>query len=121
MEHSYGDSDSLQATFKRACTESAKAKYLHLKLADLYEAADDEKGAVAIYERALKKFKYSKKVWGAFIVYQLRRGHWQEAKKLLSRSMQSLEKKKHVETLQRYALAEYAHGSVYRGRIVFEE
>ena len=118
MEHSYGDSESLHAVFKRACAESSNAKYLHLKLADLYESADDHAGAVAIYERTLKKFKYSKKVWSAFMVYHLRNGRWKEAKVLLSRSMQSLAKKKHIETLQKYAMAEYEYGSADRGRIV---
>ena len=53
--------DSLNTVFQRAVTES-RGKYLHLNLAEQYERARDFAGAAAIFERAMKKHKKSKKV-----------------------------------------------------------
>lgn len=44
-----------------------------------------------------------------------------KAKELLTRSLQALSRHKHVEVISRYALAEFEHGSVDRGRVLFEE
>lgn len=57
----------------------------------------------------------------AFQHYQLRQGNEVEAKSLLSRSMQSLGKHKHIEVIMNYALTEYNVGSIEHGRYLFEE
>ena len=53
-----------------------QTKYLHLKLADLYESADDHAGAVAIYERTLKSSstvrKFGVPLW--YIIYEMGAG-----------------------------------------------
>lgn len=98
MEYKYGDMVSLDSVFKRAVAES-KGKTIHLNLAEAYEAAEDTKGATAIYDKALKKYKTSKKVWMAFQHFKLRTGDSDGAKSLLSRSMQSLSRHKHIEVL----------------------
>jgi rRNA biogenesis protein RRP5 len=120
LEHGYGSASSLESAFAQGVQES-KGKYLHLHLASLYEGAGDLDAACAVLERALKKYKYSKKVWGAFQVFELRRGAHDAAKKLLQRSLQSLSRHKHVEVISRYASAEFDVGSADRGRVVFED
>ena len=97
-EHKYGDMASLDAVFKRAVAES-KGKIIHLNLAEAYEMAQDNKGATAIYDKALKKYKTSKKVWMAFQHFKLRAGDSEGAKALLARSLLSLSRHKHVEVL----------------------
>ena len=97
-EHKYGDMTSLDAVFKRAVAES-KGKIIHLNLAEAYEMAQDNKGATAIYDKALKKYKTSKKVWMAFQHFKLRAGDSEGAKTLLARSLLSLSRHKHVEVL----------------------
>lgn len=57
----------------------------------------------------------------AYQHYKLRQGKDAEAKELLNRSMQSLEKHKHVEVIMKFALAEYENGAIERGRYLFEE
>jgi hypothetical protein len=59
-------------------------------MAEVYEKAKDVKGAEAVFEKTLKKYKYSKKVWGAYQLFRLRQGDSKGAKELLARSMQSL-------------------------------
>jgi predicted RNA-binding protein with RPS1 domain len=93
MEHKYGDMASLDSVFKRAIAES-KGKMIHLNLAEAYEAADDKVGTAAIYEKAVKKYKGS-----AYQHFKLRAGDSDGAKGLLSRSMQSLSRHKHIEVL----------------------
>jgi rRNA biogenesis protein RRP5 len=53
-------------------------------------------------------------------IYVYRSGDSPAAKALLSRSMQSLSKHKHIEVLIKYAGCEFDDGSADRGRSVFE-
>ena len=78
-------------------------------------------GAEMMLERALKKYKYSKKVWGAYQRFRLEQQEPEEAKKLLNRSLQSLSRHKHVEVIHRYAAAEFEFGSAERARVLLEE
>jgi len=88
-------------------------------MAELIGTSDKE-GAIEMFDRALKKYKYSKKVWSAFIGFRLICGDYNEAKSLLSRSLLSLSRHKHCEVIQRYALGEFEVGSPDRARVVFE-
>ena len=101
MEYKYGDMVSLEGIFKRAVAES-NGKLIHLNLAQAYEAANDRKGATAIFEKALKKYKKSKKVWMAYQHFLLKAGDSEGAKASLARSMQSLSRHKHIEVLIKY-------------------
>lgn len=98
-----------------------QGKVIHLHLAQIFESAGDASGAQGMFERALKKYKYSKKVWSAYQAFTLRQGDVTKAKQLLARSMQSLAKHKHVEVILKFAMVEYESGSVDRGRVVMEE
>jgi len=120
LEYKFGTMESLEALFKRAIAES-RAKYLHLHLAEQYEKAGDKSGAEAMFERTLKRFKKSKKVWMAYQAFRLRMGDSAAAKALLARSLQSLERHKHLAVLSKYASTEFDIGSISRGREVFEE
>jgi len=120
LEYKYGTMTSLESVFKRAVNES-KGKYLHLNLADVYETAGNSTGAELLYEKCLKKYKKSKKVWMAYQHFRLRNKDYTGAKTLLSRSLQSLSRHKHIEVITKYAMAEFDYGSSDRGRDVFEE
>ncbi len=120
LEHKYGDDSSLDTVFKRAVNES-RGKYLHINLAEVYRGADDLKNAELVFEKALKKYKKSKKVWIAYQHYRLQINDPAGAKALLGRSMQSLSKHKHIEVITKYAIAEFEFGSAERGRVIFED
>lgn len=87
----------------------------------MYEKVGDLKAANAMFEKTLKKYKYSKKVWSAYQLFKLRSGDEKSAKDLLSRSMQSLSRHKHVYVIEKFALGEFEFGSPDRARVVFEE
>lgn len=120
LEYQYGDASSLQGIFDQGVKES-KGKYLYLHLCQQYASNGDNEGCTALYEKALKKYKYSKKVWMAYQHWTLKSGNISAAKKLLARSMQSLSKHKHIEVMSKYALKEFEIGSADRARVLFEE
>jgi rRNA biogenesis protein RRP5 len=111
---------TLEEVFSRGIQES-KGKLLFLSLADTYESADDIEGAAAVLERALKRHKKSKQVWIRYHALYIKQGDDKKAKQLLSRSIQSLARHKHVEVISKYALAEFEYGSIDRGRVLFED
>jgi len=94
---------------------------LHLNLADVYAEAGDKAGAEAIYEKALKKYKKSKKVWSAYELYKLRVREEDGAEAIYKRALQSLSRHKHPEFIIKSALGAYYMNYIDRGRRLFEE
>jgi rRNA biogenesis protein RRP5 len=102
---------------------SLQAKTLYLALAHIYEKDENFKGASQLLEKALKSAQHrkSKKIWIAFHKYKILARDAVGAKDQLTRSLQALALHKHVEVISRFALAEFEHGSVDNGRLLFEE
>ena len=59
-------------------------------------------------------------MWTLFGEFLLKRGELEESRKLLPRSLQSLEKRKHLKTICRFAQLEYKNGDPERGKTLFE-
>lgn len=57
----------------------------------------------------------------AYQNFEQRGGRDKEARALLSRSMMSLSKHKHIEVIMKYASHEFELGNFARGRDVFED
>jgi len=93
LENIYGTDDSLDATFKEAARAN-DSKTIHLRLASILEQSGKHDKAVEQYKKTCKKFGASSKVWAMFAEFYLRVGNLEEARKLLPRSFQSLEKRK---------------------------
>jgi len=119
LENVYGTEDSLQAVFKEAARAN-DSKTVHLRLASILDQAEKLEQAEEQYKRTCKKFGQSSKVWTLSGEYYLRRGNVEEARKLLPRSLQSLEKRKHLKTISRFAQLEYKYGDPERGKTLFE-
>ncbi|KIO28214.1 hypothetical protein M407DRAFT_72065 [Tulasnella calospora MUT 4182] len=119
LEIAYGTSETVQGVF----TEAARAndgKSIHLRMSSLLDEAGRHEEAEEMYQRTTKKFGTSSKVWTLFGEYYLRRGDADEARELLPRSLKSLEKRKHVKTVTKFAQMEYKLGDPERGRTIFE-
>lgn len=110
LENSFGTEESLESAFREAA-RMCDSKTVHLRLATilsesqkhevsfmllvaLYILISISQKAEAQYKRTCKKFGQSSKVWTSFAEFYLRRGQAEEARSLLPRSMQSLEKRK---------------------------
>ena len=111
LEHKFGTKASLAECVKKA-TAAAHPKRIHLHLAKIYEDAEETTEAAETYATAVKRFKTSKKVWSAYIRFELRGGDDAAARQLLQRSLQSLAKHKHVFVISKFAQVRHIPGSV---------
>ncbi|KAG5651611.1 hypothetical protein H0H81_008071 [Sphagnurus paluster] len=119
LENVYGTEDTLETTFKEAARAN-DSKTIHLRLASVLDQAEKPEKAEEQFKRTCKKFGQSSKAWTLFSEYYLRRGNLEESRKLLPRSLQSLEKRKHLKTISKFAQLEYKLGEPERGKTLFE-
>ncbi|KAF9527766.1 hypothetical protein CPB83DRAFT_376457 [Crepidotus variabilis] len=119
LENVYGTDETLDSVFKEAARAN-DSKTIHLRLATIFEQSEKQEKAEEQYKRTSKKFGQSSKVWTLFGQFLLKRGDVEEARKLLPRSLQSLEKRKHLKTICQFAQLEYKHGDPERGKTLFE-
>ncbi|KAA1468077.1 nucleic acid-binding protein [Dentipellis sp. KUC8613] len=119
LENIYGTDESLEAAFKDAARHN-DSKTIHLRLASIFEQSEKYEKAKEQFQRTAKKFGQSSKVWTQFGEFYLKRGELEEARKLLPRSLQSLEKRKHLKTISKFAQLEYKFGEAERGKTIFE-
>lgn len=119
VENVYGTDESLEVVFKDAARHN-DSKTVHLRLAAILDQSEKHEKAEDQYKRTCKKFGYSSKVWTLFCEHYLRRRNLEQARKLLPRSLQSLEKRKHLKTISKFAQLEYKLGDAERGKTIFE-
>ncbi|TFY72409.1 hypothetical protein EVG20_g579 [Dentipellis fragilis] len=119
LENIYGTDESLEVAFKDAARHN-DSKTIHLRLASIFEQSEKYEKAKEQFQRTAKKFGQSSKVWTQFGEFYLKRGELEEARKLLPRSLQSLEKRKHLKTISKFAQLEYKFGEPERGKTIFE-
>ncbi|KAJ7783575.1 hypothetical protein DFH07DRAFT_192575 [Mycena maculata] len=119
LENAYGTDETIESTFKEAA-RSNDSKTIHLRLALIFDQSDKSAKAEEQYQRTCKKFGQSSKVWTLFSEYYLRKGNVEDSRKLLPRSLQSLDKRKHLKTISRFAQLEYKLGDPERGKTLFE-
>jgi ribosomal protein S1 len=105
--------------FDRACQRVTDVKDFHLQASAALRHSEPELSD-EILRRAAKLFKDSMSVWVAVGTCQFTTGKLQAARHTLERALLSLEKRKHVELILKFAQLEYRHGSEERGRTVFE-
>ncbi|KAF8846201.1 U3 snoRNP-associated protein Rrp5 [Paxillus ammoniavirescens] len=119
LENVYGTDATIEVVFKDAARHN-DSKTVHLRLAAIFDESQKHEKAEEQYKRTCKKFGQSSKVWTLFCEHYLRRGQIEDARKLLSRSLQSLERRKHLKTISKFAKLEYKLGDAERGRTIFE-
>jgi rRNA biogenesis protein RRP5 len=116
LENVYGSDETLEATFKQAARHN-DSKTVHLRLAFIFDQTQKYtvRGSLTLnitcistlpfqkaeeqYKRTCKKFGHSSKVWTLFGEHYLQRGDTEQARKLLPRSLQSLDKRKRNQLL----------------------
>ncbi|WAR58673.1 hypothetical protein PtB15_10B11 [Puccinia triticina] len=119
LENNYGTEEQFSKTFKDASV-SYDTKTVWLKVAEIYADSGKTEKADEIYNQALKKFSHSSKVWSLYGGFCLKNDRPTEASDLLSRSLKSLPKHKHLKTTNKFAQLEYKFGDPERGRTLFE-
>ncbi|KAJ4499442.1 hypothetical protein C8R41DRAFT_754139 [Lentinula lateritia] len=119
LENAYGIDETLEKVFRDAARAN-DSKTVHLRLASILDQSDKHEKAEEQYKRTCKKFGLSSKVWTSFAEHYIQRGEIEESRKLLPRALQSLEKRKHLKTISRFAQLEYKFGEPERGKTLFE-
>lgn len=127
LEHSFGNEESLKAVFQRACVYN-DTKAVHLALAKIYEesASLDRPESVKTVEdfyatHMLKKFRQSCKVWVNLAHFHfVNKKSAASGRKLLTQALEALPRRKHIKVTLQFALLEFRHGSIERGRTLFE-
>ena len=119
LENAFGSEETLEETYREACAYNDD-KTVSLRLAEILEKSGKVDQADEHWKRTAKKFGFSSHVWTEYHRFLLRAGRSDDARVMVAKSMQSLEKKKHVETVVGYALNDFRIGDAERGRTVFE-
>ncbi|KGO58033.1 Nucleic acid-binding, OB-fold [Penicillium expansum] len=124
MENTYGDDDSLEEVFKRACQYNDPQE-IYERMISIYIQSGKNQKASDLFYAALKKkvssqspkFFYN---YASFLFDTM--ASPDRARALLPRALQSLPAHTHVETTSKFAQLEFrsANGDVERGRTVFE-
>lgn len=119
LEVTYGTEATLDAIFKEAARAN-DSKTVHWRLALLLDDAQKPEQAEEQFRKSCKKFGSSCKVWTLFAEHYFKRGMPEKARELLSKSLLSLEKRKHLKVASKFAQLEYRMGDPERGRTLFE-
>ncbi|KZO92777.1 hypothetical protein CALVIDRAFT_540664 [Calocera viscosa TUFC12733] len=119
LENTAGTDETLEKIFLEAARAN-DSKTMHLRLATIFDESRKLEKAEEMHKRAVKKFSQSSKVWTLFGQHYMSHGKLEEARDLLPRSLKSLEKRKHIKTILKFALMEYELGDPERGKTLFE-
>ncbi|KAI8904014.1 hypothetical protein EDD86DRAFT_206747 [Gorgonomyces haynaldii] len=119
LENSFGTPDTLEKLFDRAL-QMNDPKKIYIHMAQIYERTNKLDLAETTFTKMSKKFNQSAKVWVGFAMFYFRVGRPEDARRLFSRSLQSLPNRKHVKVLTKFAQLEFKHGEAERARTLFE-
>lgn len=119
LENAFGSPDTLDAVFREA-VQLNDAYAVHTRLLAILEQSGKIDEAAELFRKTVKKFGANVSAWLAWYQFYLRNDRPDEAHELVPRSLQSLERTKHIKVLTGYALAEYKLGDVERARTLFE-
>lgn len=122
LENAYGDEETTEAIFKRAC-EYSDAQDMHRRLTSIYIQSGKKGQADEMFQQMLKKFTQDPKTWinyGTFLFDTI--GDADRAREVLPRALQVLPKFTHVDVTSKFAQLEFKSGAGMpeRGRTIFE-
>lgn len=119
LENSFGGDESLDHTFKRS-VQHMDSLTMHQKLVGIYVLSEKFDKAEALLKVMTKKFSQNIGVWVQSGSYFLEREQTSEAHEVLSRALQSLPKRDHIEVVRKFGQLEFAKGDAEQGRSLFE-
>ncbi|XP_061171333.1 protein RRP5 homolog [Saccostrea echinata] len=119
LENMYGTPAQLQKVLERAVQQNEPLN-VYQQLVSIYIKSGKLEEAEQLYSKMVKKHSANKSVWLGFGEFLFRNGRAESARKLLQRSLNSLEKRDHVETISKFAQMEFKYGDAERGKTMFE-
>lgn len=105
--------------FERACERITDVLSFHLRISSALRFSFPHL-ADEVLQRTMRRFKSSSEVWLTVGQNQFATGDIQSARKTLERALITVDKRKHVHLISKFAQFEYKYGNAERGRTVFE-
>ncbi|KAH0848470.1 rRNA biogenesis protein rrp5 [Fonsecaea pedrosoi] len=122
LENAYGDDESIDAIFKRAC-EYNDPQDIYSRLTSIYIQSGKHDKADDMFQRMLKKFTQDPKMWVNYAQFLFDSvGDAEKGRALLPRALQTLPRFTHFDVTLKFAQLEFksSHGLAERGRTIFE-
>ncbi|XP_045137671.1 protein RRP5 homolog [Portunus trituberculatus] len=119
LEVLYGSPETVAEVYKEALTTSDHLK-IHLAMAMVYAEANKIKEAEGVYFNMTKKFSQELSVWVKAGIFFFSHNMMKEGRHYMERALRSLDKKDHVELINRFGQLEFRFGEMERGRTMFE-
>ncbi|KIY03941.1 uncharacterized protein Z520_00633 [Fonsecaea multimorphosa CBS 102226] len=122
LENAYGDDESIEARFQRAC-EYNDPQEIYSRLTSIYIQSGKHDKADDMFQRMLKKFTQDPKTWINYAHFLFDTvGDAEKGRALLPRALQTLPRFTHFDVTLKFAQLEFksSHGLAERGRTIFE-
>ena len=122
LEMEYGNEESLDSTFQRACQYNDNLE-MHEILASIYIQSKKYPQADALFQKAIKKHSQNPDIYPNYATFLMdQMNDPARARALLPRAMQALPPHTHVPLTAKFAKLEFTspHGEKERGRTMFE-
>ncbi|OAP62913.1 hypothetical protein AYL99_02140 [Fonsecaea erecta] len=122
LENAYGDDESIEAMFQRAC-EYNDPQEIYSRLTSIYIQSGKQDKADDMFQRMLKKFTQDPKMWVNYAHFLFDTvGDAEKGRALLPRALQTLPRFTHFDVTLKFAQLEFksSHGLAERGRTIFE-
>ena len=120
LENSFGSEESLEDVFKKSC-QYMDALTMHQKLAAIFVMSENFDKVDDIYKKMLKKFGLDNvTIWVNYGANLMDRSMFTESHEILSKALQALPKRDHIEVVKKFAQLEFEKGESEQGRSLFE-
>ncbi len=139
LENMYGSQEKLDEVFQRA-TQNCDTLKIYQHLVEIYARSDKTEEAYALYNKMIKKFNRNPEVWIKYAIFEYKNKNCEEARKLLIKCLNVLEKKdrkylitrlngylfnyllffKDVDVVNKFAQLEFKYGDVERAKTMYD-
>lgn len=119
LEHFYGDRESLEKVIGRARQVNDPVK-IDLRIAKMYQEANETELAEQVYESMMKKSKHDKTYWVDYGMFFMKMKRFEAARDLMKKSFNSLPNRDHLDVISKFAQMEFKIGQIEQGKTLFE-
>ena len=111
--------DAMAAVLKEAlqCCDQYK---VYTQVAAIYSQSAKVAEAEKIHKLLVRKFNKEKEAWIKYGIFYYKNNKLNDGRFVLQRSLQSLDKREHIEMSSKFAQIEFRYGESERGKTMFE-
>jgi len=119
LENSFGTEEAMDEVMKEAlqCCDQFK---VYSQVAAIYQQSSKVGEAEKVHKIMARKFNKEKEVWIKYGIFYYKNNKLNDGRFVLQRSLQSLDKRNHLEMSSKFAQIEFRYGDPERGKTMFE-